>query len=74
MSIFPAEIKEMKSKSFGTAIAAVAVLAIFLALYFYMASGMLRQVMIYFLIIAGLYFLVSWVHASSVAGAVGVCC
>lgn len=71
MSIFPAEIKEMKSKSFGTAIAAAAVLAIFLALYFYMASGMLRQVMIYFLIIAGLYFSVSWVHASSVAGAVG---
>ena len=72
MSIFPDEIKAIKGKSIGTVISGISVLAAFFIVYFYLADGSLRQVMIYFLILAGLYFSASWIHAASVASITGI--
>jgi len=51
---------------------ALAVLLVFFGLYLYIAEGCMRQVMIYFLLTAGLYFSISWVYAAVLTNSLGL--
>jgi diguanylate cyclase (GGDEF)-like protein len=71
MVIFSSETTIRKSKKFEAGIIAFAIIASFLILYFLLASGCVRQVMIYFLILAGLYISVSLTQAGVTFAVIG---
>jgi len=71
MAAFLSENAVRKSRKIEAGIIAFAVISFFLFLYLYIASGYIRQVMIYFLILAGLYISVSLTQAGAVFAVIG---
>ena len=72
MAMFSDESSVRDGSTSGTAVAALVTLAVFFAVYFYVANEVMRQVLIYFLVLVGLYFSASWTHAAAVTSIAGV--